>query len=249
MDESMVDGADGVDGAMKTTTATTAAQARKRRMAARRGSSIDFEDVPSSPKRQRTDHFADDEDGNSSSGSEDSDPSTEEVDPGTELFSLASLASIKGIKKQARYVPEVPMTKEQVKAWRREARRIRNRESAAECRRKTRDRIAELERQLGDLEHKYQQAQECIQELQGQVQRYQDATKSSGDAVLRQRPVSPSSVSPQASPQPAPMRERDLVSALHLASAGPTQDSPMPLLPSQLPDNLMFSRPIAIGVS
>jgi len=47
-----------------------------------------------------------------------------------------------------RYDPEVPMTKEEAAAWRREARRVRNRQSAAASRQKTRDRIDELEAEV-----------------------------------------------------------------------------------------------------
>lgn len=54
------------------------------------------------------------------------------------------------------------MTKAEASAWRREQRRLRNRESAAASRQKTRERITELEIELSewknkfaDLEHKY----------------------------------------------------------------------------------------------
>lgn len=54
-----------------------------------------------------------------------------------------------------KYVPDVPMTKEQTAAWRREARRVRNRQSAAASRQKTRHRITELEEQCAFWETKY----------------------------------------------------------------------------------------------
>jgi len=54
-----------------------------------------------------------------------------------------------------KYVPDVPMTKEQTAAWRREARRVRNRQSAAASRQKTRHRITELEEQCTFWETKY----------------------------------------------------------------------------------------------
>merc|ERR1711935_202461 len=53
--------------------------------------------------------------------------------------------SITGIKKQSRYIPGVPMTKEELKTWRKEARRVRNRESAAASRRRNRDLLGVLE--------------------------------------------------------------------------------------------------------
>jgi bZIP transcription factor len=76
------------------------------------------------------------------------------------------LSSIKGIKKQSRYEPVVPMSKEELSEWRKEARRVRNRESAAASRRKTRERIEELEGQVHVIESKYAKALERIAELE-----------------------------------------------------------------------------------
>lgn len=58
-------------------------------------------------------------------------------------------------KKQVRYDPEVPMTKEEAAAWRKEQRKVRNRESAAASRQKTRDRIEELEAEVEAIKAKY----------------------------------------------------------------------------------------------
>jgi len=49
------------------------------------------------------------------------------------------------------------MTKEQLTAWRREMRRVRNRESAAASRRKVRDRIDELEDEVAVWKKRYQE--------------------------------------------------------------------------------------------
>lgn len=76
-------------------------------------------------------------------------------------------ASITGIKKQSRYIPGVPMTKEQLKEWRKEARRVRNRESAAASRRRNRDRIGELEIEVDALNSKYAAALQYIMDLEG----------------------------------------------------------------------------------
>jgi len=62
--------------------------------------------------------------------------------------------------------PEVPMSKEQLAAWRREARRVRNRESAAASRQRIRDRITELEDEVGDWKTKYLQAMQRLDKLQ-----------------------------------------------------------------------------------
>lgn len=58
-------------------------------------------------------------------------------------------------KYQNRYEPDVPMTKEQEAAWRKEARRQRNRESAAASRNKVRNRIHELENEVQEWKNKY----------------------------------------------------------------------------------------------
>lgn len=67
-------------------------------------------------------------------------------------------------RKQMRYDPEVPMTKEEASAWRREARRVRNRESAAASRRKIRDRIEELEEEVEVWKAKYEAIMLQLQE-------------------------------------------------------------------------------------
>jgi hypothetical protein len=58
------------------------------------------------------------------------------------------------------------MTKEQLREWRKEARRVRNRESAAASRKKTRSRIQELEGELSNLQSKYSEALKHIAQLQ-----------------------------------------------------------------------------------
>jgi hypothetical protein len=74
--------------------------------------------------------------------------------------------SIRGIKKHARYDPGVSMTKEELVTWRKEARRVRNRESAAASRKRTRDRIEELEGEVSKIKSKYSAALERIMELE-----------------------------------------------------------------------------------
>jgi len=58
-------------------------------------------------------------------------------------------------KYQNRYEPDVPMTKEQEAEWRKEARKQRNRESAAASRSKVRNRIIELESEVEGWKAKY----------------------------------------------------------------------------------------------
>jgi muconolactone delta-isomerase len=69
-------------------------------------------------------------------------------------------------KTQVRYEPAVPMDKDQLAAWRREARRVRNRESAAASRMKTKGRIQELEEQVGCWKQKYLDAMDRLREMQ-----------------------------------------------------------------------------------
>ena len=72
-------------------------------------------------------------------------------------------------KTQIRYDPDVPMNKEQLAAWRREARRVRNRESAAASRQRIRNRISELEDEVGQWKTKYAQAMERLQAIEQSI--------------------------------------------------------------------------------
>mmetsp|Transcript_4198 Transcript_4198/g.8295 ORF Transcript_4198/g.8295 Transcript_4198/m.8295 type:complete len:275 (+) Transcript_4198:139-963(+) len=74
----------------------------------------------------------------------------------------------KGSKRpQMKYEPEIPMTKEEASVWRREQRRKRNRESAAACRKRQRDRIAELEIEVGEWKAKFDKALAKLNEIEG----------------------------------------------------------------------------------
>jgi hypothetical protein len=81
--------------------------------------------------------------------------------------------SISGIKKKCRYEPVqvAPMSKAQLSAWRKEARRVRNRESAAMSRQKTKERIDELEVQVQELQSKYESALQHIAQLESHSKR------------------------------------------------------------------------------
>jgi len=79
---------------------------------------------------------------------------------------------ITGIKYESRYDPGVSMTKEELKTWRKEARRVRNRESAAASRKKNRESIQELETEVENMKAKYTGALRYILELEeGEKQR------------------------------------------------------------------------------
>lgn len=78
---------------------------------------------------------------------------------------------ITGIKKHSRYDPGVEMTKEELKAWRKEARRVRNRESAAASRKKNREAIDILEAEVNAIQSKYDAALKYILSLEDQLRR------------------------------------------------------------------------------
>ena len=126
-----------------------AARARKRRIALRK-QNVDLEEVIDGGSRKRSKINASETTGALV------DSETKKPKP-----------SITGIKKQSRYVPGVPMAKEELKAWRKEARRVRNRESAAESRRRNRDRIGVLESEVEVLKSKYAAALKYIMDLEG----------------------------------------------------------------------------------
>mmetsp|Transcript_27393 Transcript_27393/g.31325 ORF Transcript_27393/g.31325 Transcript_27393/m.31325 type:complete len:318 (-) Transcript_27393:351-1304(-) len=75
-------------------------------------------------------------------------------------------------KYQNRYEPGVPMTKEQEAEWRLEARRQRNRESAAASRNKVRNRIEELESEVEDWKGKYSSLLKRIDLLENAMPSY-----------------------------------------------------------------------------
>lgn len=131
------------------------AQARKRRMERRAKKPQGEEEAWSSNKKLRLTEEV----------SSDSEDSSAEPKPSTTL-SKDALAKIPGVKKQARYVPAVAMSKEELTLWRKEARRVRNRESAAASRQKTQKRIAELEEEVGTITMKYEAALRRIVELE-----------------------------------------------------------------------------------
>lgn len=82
-------------------------------------------------------------------------------------------------KTQIRYDPDVPMSKDQLAAWRREARRVRNRESAAASRQRIRNRISELEDEVGEWKTKYSQAIQRLEALEKCI-----AANTNGNAEL-----------------------------------------------------------------
>ena len=151
-----------------------ASQARKRRMERRaKQHPPSSSEVDDAVVDLVDDHIhEDDQDEASVVASTTSSPRTSTSSPQRKKAKLSvdALARIPGVKKQARYVPAVDpgvkMTKEELTLWRKEARRVRNRESAAASRQKTQGRITELEGQVATLTSKYQAALAHIAKLE-----------------------------------------------------------------------------------
>jgi len=127
--------------------------------------------------------------------------------------------SITGIKKHSRYDPGVPMNRDELKAWRKEARRVRNRESAAASRKRNRERIDELEVEVDVIKSKYAAALQRIVDLEAGVNDSftpqnlrQDIAAMSVTSMPHVRPTTPElqpvktvspTVSPPMSPEPS----------------------------------------------
>lgn len=161
---------------------------------------------------------------------------------------------ITGIKKQSRYDPGVEMTKEELKAWRKEARRVRNRESAAASRKKNREAIEQLESQVKGMQSKYDTALGYIIHLQEQLrqigmsplscpssvllQDLEDLNKDSSECLPRQ------TVSPPQSPTPIEQSSVE-VDPLHLTPQAEhrQQDRQRHLVLRNDPDKNFLSQP------
>lgn len=93
-------------------------------------------------------------------------------------------------KAQVTYNPEISMTKEQLTTWRREQRRVRNRESAAASRRKVRDRIGELEDEVDIWKRRYQEVmarlgQSDVERVQEELQVRKEVEGDEEEAVTQ----------------------------------------------------------------
>jgi len=176
--------------------ASEAALARKRRIAMRNrqrspSSSADQAKAASEGRNKRSrDTLAGDD--------EEHEPAT--VPSSTSVADLSSVDEmtvepkrkkphITGIKKQSRYDPGVSMTKEELKAWRKEARRVRNRESAAASRRKNREAITNLETEVEDMKTRYAAALRYILHLEDERQQTGAGSSTSATASVRSSAV------------------------------------------------------------
>jgi len=100
---------------------------------------------------------------------------------------IVTVRKTEGAKRpQMKYDPSVPMSKEATSAWRREQRRKRNRESAASCRKRQRDRISELEAEVDGWKAKFEEALGRLEEADGE-----EAAKELSAMLERTLPVAP----------------------------------------------------------
>ena len=98
-----------------------------------------------------------------------------------------------------KYDPEVPLSKEETSAWRREQRRKRNRESAAACRKRQRDRISELEIEVEEWKVKFDEIVKRLGEVEGgnvvgivgDIERLYPEKKRKCEIAQNERSVSP----------------------------------------------------------
>ena len=82
---------------------------------------------------------------------------------------ILTVSQTKGAKRpQMKYDPSIPMTKDETSSWRRDQRRKRNRESAAACRKRQRDRISELEVEATNWKAKFEEAMLQLKDFEGE---------------------------------------------------------------------------------
>lgn len=197
-----------------TTTVGTVARKRRRQIIQSQRSKAN-EDEPSASKKSRVELIT------SPNGT----PDSLTVAP-SKTETKKTTTKSKAKKPQMRYDPDVPMTKEEAAAWRKEQRRKRNRESAAASRQRQRDRITELEEEVSEWKLKYEEALARIEGLEkaGNCQPT-DCTVSTASlspeesaaispcSSPRQRPVSPS-LSRDLKPLEAHSHYSDIVSPI-----------------------------------
>jgi hypothetical protein len=135
---------------------------------------------------------------------------------------LSESAKSKGKKPQMKYDPEVPMTKEEAAAWRREQRRKRNRESAAASRQRQRDRISELEIELGGWKDKYEAMMDQIKTLEKttgkSAKEYMGPEQSQFKSFSKivSPPTSPRHSPPSLEAEPSPVASSSLITTVEV---------------------------------
>jgi len=157
------------------------------------------------------------------------------VSPTTAKKPIVSKASGKAKKPQMKYDPDVPMTKEEAAAWRREQRRKRNRESAAASRQRQRDRIVELEAEVDEWKVKFDEAMKRIQELE------QAAVSQPSDNAFVPVPVQ--EISTSVPEEISPTEEEPQVSMMEEDEEGINIQSPEELVEEVFKDTTILISP------
>jgi hypothetical protein len=142
-------------------------------------------------------------------------PQSEKTHQGNSKLTCKAKVIKSNTKYQNRYEPEVPMSKEEEAEWRKEARRQRNRESAANSRNKIRIRIEELENEVENWKNKYKYLMDRIAFLENGMN-------------PKQQPLSTSVI--PSSPQVAP---KSIYVPSHISAMSDTEqfDLSIPLVP------------------
>jgi hypothetical protein len=103
------------------------------------------------------------------------------------------------------YAPPRPMTQDELFAWRKEQRRERNRQSAAESRNKTKARIQELEGEVQKYKTECEMMQERMAMMERQIQLLTEMAKKNGN-TRADSPVEQPTVTPPGSHPNSPSR-------------------------------------------
>jgi len=121
------------------------------------------------------------------------------------LPDITTSLNLENYKKKSHYqtyVPNEPMSKEELKQWRTKQRRLRNRQSAAASRQKVRDHIVRLEDELQTLQEKYDAAMKRLQLYEPSVNT--DNLYEQPDCVVSYTPSVVSDVSMESKITPSP---------------------------------------------
>ncbi|KAL7522541.1 hypothetical protein ACHAWX_007262 [Stephanocyclus meneghinianus] len=131
------------------------------------------------------------------------------------------------------YAPPVAMTKEELSAWRKEQRRERNRQSAADSRNKTKLRIEELEGEVVKYKTLYEDMKKKMERMEHQIRVLTDLNKNSSSDHCRRlhSPVQRPAVTPPGSYPNSPS-----ISPVPSMNTSPVPDPfPCPIMPSLFP--------------
>lgn len=140
----------------------------------------------------------------------------------------------KRVQKQPTYMPDVPMSKEELAAWRKEARRERNRASAAASRQRIRDRIKYLENEVEALKAKYEATMEKVHNLEMAGAR---ALPAEDDCRHDAAAASPAVSAYACQGTAYVLHDTDVMQGAFLLCASPPHSSPE--IPSACPSSLL----------